>query len=1152
MHIKRLRLQGFKSFVEPTDLAVEQGLTGVVGPNGCGKSNLLEAIRWVMGESSHKSMRASAMDDVIFAGTNSRPARNHAEVSILLDNSARTAPAEFNGADQIEVVRRIERESGSSYRVNGEEARARDIKLLFEDAATGARSPALVRQGQIAELVNAKPEQRRRILEDAAGTAGLASRRHEAELRFKAAETNLARLGDVLGQITSQIAQLKRQARAAKRYKELAGEIRAAEAIERHLAFESARLGVEAEEAALLAVLQLLGSAIETESKEIREEAATADALPGLRETEVTRAAILQRLRSEAATLEREEARTRERKAELDARIQEVRKDEAREAAQAEEARALVARLFEEAKHLAAAAAGDGEAASIAERDAARARADLEAAEAELELVTLALADHKANRRRLESLIAEEARRLDRLEQDAKAAQTALASLSGAAGRPDSEAMRHRVEEIEAAIETLEADAEEHETRSQQLARTLEQKRTASSAARLAAARITAEAGTLRKLFARPAGSTGSGIIDRLKVAPGYEAALGAALGEDLDAPEDSDAPLHWALVEPEQSDPALPEGIESLAGRVKDCNVLRRRLLQVGLVDATEGKALQARLRPGQLLVSRAGDLWRWDGYTAAADAPSAAAVRLAERNRLDTLETDETEASDQADAAEQALAVAAETRDRAIAREKELRALLRRDQSALQEAREALARAERILRDEAAKRAALSDSLRRAETGLAESRTRHRQLADEIASAPDMSAFDAEQDARRQSASKLRTVLAEADARLKSLERERRQRDERGRTIADERARWTARCEAAGRQLSQLAERLVEARTETETLAELPLRLAGQRNRLGDAIGEAETVRQQAADTLALAEIALRDRQSRLREVQTILAGTREERARVEVRLEAARARRAEEARRIREALDCDPAGCLKLAGLTEGAQLPQPAEVAKRLARLREDRERLGGVNLAAEQELQTLEAQHESMDRERADLEAAIDRLRQGIQKLNREGRKRLEIAFRNVNTHFERLFTTLFGGGEARLEMIDNPDDPLAGGLEIIAKPPGKKPATLSLLSGGEQTLTALSLIFAVFLTNPSPICVLDEVDAPLDDSNVDRFCTLMEEMARTTDTRFLVITHHPMTMSRMHRLFGVTMQEKGISQLVSVDLATAERFREAG
>jgi len=315
-------------------------------------------------------------------------------------------------------------------------------------------------------------------------------------------------------------------------------------------------------------------------------------------------------------------------------------------------------------------------------------------------------------------------------------------------------------------------------------------------------------------------------------------------------------------------------------------------------------------------------------------------------------------------------------------------------------------------------------------------------------------------------------------------------------------------------------------------------------------EAIAEAERERAKAADDLAVAETALKAQEKALRAVQETLAEAREAKARGEARLEAARERRSELARLIREQLDCAPEECLTRAALKDGAELPELAEVEGRLVKLKADRERLGGVNLRAEEEEVELATQLEEMEREKADVEEAIARLRQGISNLNREGRKRLLEAFETVNSHFGRLFQTLFGGGSAELKLVDS-DDPLESGLEIFAQPPGKRTQALTLLSGGEKALTAMALIFAVFLTNPSPICVLDEVDAPLDDANVDRFCRLMEEMARETDTRFLIITHHPLTMARMSRLFGVTMSERGVSQLVSVDLETAEKLRDA-
>ncbi|MGL4396713.1 MAG: chromosome segregation protein SMC, partial [Hyphomicrobium sp.] len=395
-------------------------------------------------------------------------------------------------------------------------------------------------------------------------------------------------------------------------------------------------------------------------------------------------------------------------------------------------------------------------------------------------------------------------------------------------------------------------------------------------------------------------------------------------------------------------------------------------------------------------------------------------------------------------------------------------------------------------------------------------------------------------------------RKAVAEARVLLATLERDHQIRLERIRHVGADIARWQTREASAAEQVQTLVGRLEEARTELESYAGLPEKIAAQRETLLSELSRTEAERSAAADALAAAENAVKAATQALRRAQTDVANAREAKARIESKLENARQRRQDHARRIRETFEVAPENCLTLAAVEPGAALPDLIDVDRQLTRLKTDRDRLGGVNLQADDDLAQLTAQLDSMTAERLDVEQAIAKLRGAIGQLNKEGKVRLDEAFQKVNAHFERLFTHLFGGGEARLEMIESPEDPLEGGLEIIAKPPGKKPATLSLLSGGEQTLTALSLIFAVFLTNPSPICVLDEVDAPLDDANVDRFCRLMEQMARETDTRFLVITHHPMTMARMNRLFGVTMAEKGVSQLVSVDLQTAQSFREAG
>ena len=397
MKITRLRLLGFKSFVEPTELLIERGLTGVVGPNGCGKSNLLEALRWAMGETSYKSMRGAAMEDVIFAGSEDRPSRNSAEVTLFIDNSERKAPAEFNDSDALEVMRRIEREAGSAYRVNGRDVRARDVRLLFEDAATGARSPALVRQGRIGEIVNAAPQERRRVLEDAAGIAGLHSRRHEAELRLAATEANLTRLSDLIGQLASQLQALKRQARQAQRYREISGKIRATEALLHHLTWVGACAHVDEEEASFQRALAAVAQETKAEGEALRQQAEAAEKLQPLRDEEAARAAVLHRLSVERDALDREEARAKARQAELETRLAQASRDLAREEEHIAEAEGILRRLGEEKRRLEAASSRDHEEPQL-RAAAAKAKAALDAGEATLRAATTTLAEARAER----------------------------------------------------------------------------------------------------------------------------------------------------------------------------------------------------------------------------------------------------------------------------------------------------------------------------------------------------------------------------------------------------------------------------------------------------------------------------------------------------------------------------------------------------------------------------------------------------------------------------------------------------------------------------------------------------------------------------------------------------------------------------------
>ncbi len=1151
MKITRLRLLGFKSFVEPTELLVEPGLTGVVGPNGCGKSNLLEALRWVMGETSHKTMRASAMDDVIFAGTENRPSRNMSEVTVFIDNAARKAPAEFNDADMLEVSRRIERDAGSAYKVNGRDMRARDIRLLFEDAATGARSPALVRQGRIGEIVNAKPQDRRRVLEDAAGIAGLHSRRHEAELRLKAAAGNLERLQDLMGQMTTQLNSLKRQARQARRYKGISTDIRQAEALLHHRHWTHACEQVDMGETGLQDAVRKVGLLTQAEAEALRAQAQTADALQPLREEEATRAAVLHRLSVERDTLDEEEARMQARREELEERRAELERDLARETASITEAEEVLARIAEEEAALAENDTGDTEAEPAARASVEECFAALSAAESALSDDTAALADIRAKRAQFETMAERQGTRIADQEKQLGDLETRLKVMKAErGGGVDFSALQSDVDHLSEALAAAEAAALGAKAAHSETRRRENEIREAASQAKLRAQELETEVQTLTKLLTPSDSAEWLPVVQDVRAEPGYELALGAALGDDLDASADEAAPAHWRTSDASQ-DPALPEGVKPLSNLVRAPRVLQRRLAQIGVVEAEEGKALRARLKPGQRLVSVKGDLWRWDGYESAAEAPTAAAKRLKERNRLDDLTKQADKARAEAQVANEKWEGARAADADAETKETGLHTAWRAAQAALNETRDALSTAEHAAQESNEALGALTEAIKRTGETLGEAREAQAEAREALGTLGDDEKIAARLEERQESVAAGRTAYTEARAVLDNLERETQLRKDRLAAIAGDKQRWTNRKSGAGQQITILSERRDETAEELAGFADMPERIAERRSKLLDMITTAEADRQKAADMLAEADTARRQCDEALREAQAALSGVRETRARVEAQLEAARERRSEQARAIADHLGCKPEDCLELAGYEQDAALPPLDEIEARVTKLKADRERLGGVNLRAEEEVEEISGELEGMETERVDLEEAISRLRQGISSLNREGRKRLLDAFDEVNDHFKKLFRTLFGGGEAELQLVES-DDPLESGLEILACPPGKRPQFLTLLSGGEKALTALALIFAVFLTNPSPICVLDEVDAPLDDTNVERFCNLMEEMRRSTDTRFLIITHHPMTMARMDRLFGVTMAERGVSQLVSVDLQTAEQYRDAG
>ena len=928
MDFSKLRLSSFKSFVEPIEIDIKDGLTGVVGPNGCGKSNLVEAIRWVMGEASYKSMRASNMEGVIFQGTQNRPSRNSAEVSLVLNNKDRDAPLICNDAETIEVTRRIEREAGSVYKLNGNDIRARDIQMLFADASTGARSPSLVRQGQIQELIDQKPNERRRILEDAAGISGLHVRRHEAELRIKSAELNIDRLDDILKELSSQIRSLNKQSREAKRYKNLSQKIRESEILllaKNYITFEMVCNENEGKLNSLNVEYQNIVRDISTKKTE---ELNAQNTLPNLKENANSSSAELQRLIIQMERFDNDKEQSERRKQELEDLIMTTNQQLIRE-------------------------------------------------EQILEDINYSTFDNSKNNN-------------------------------------DEDELKIKINKKEKLIFNIEKDINQ-------------------------LTELYADKNALESLIGDSI-ETSNSLIEGLEVTPGYEKALDALLGDELYYSLDSANDIYWKKNSIKGNVQSLPKDTQSLSDFVNGSDILNQRLSQTALVSKEKGDILFSELSYGQRMVTKEGDLWRWDGLVVSAGAPGSAAERLGHRNHL----------------------------------------------------------------------IEIYDSIKNFEKNNGNMEHLRDQLKIEHKNLSDL-----------------------------KLNFEKYQLDKKNISEIEKKS------DLAKDQISILKERIKKFEEENNDLDQKPEDVELRKTELNEKISSAKKNSNEDNDNLANIENRLRDLVNEIRTLSDKESLLREKKGRIEVTLETNKIRLSEltdlikkEHREISVFMD---EISVSLNDLNEN-------EIQISIDKLKIERDQLGGVNLKAEDEAKEIKVRIDDIKIERNDLVEAIKKLKVGINDLNKEGRERMQRAFFEVNEEFQNVFKKFFGGGNAELKFIDS-DDPLEAGLEVFAQLPGKKLIEMSSLSGGEKGLVSLSLIFAVFLTNPSPICVLDEVDAALDDSNVEKFCDLVEEISSNVKTRFLVITHHPLTMARMDRLYGVTMQEKGVSQLVSVDLNIAEKIR---
>ncbi|MBL4638906.1 MAG: hypothetical protein JKY57_00070, partial [Kordiimonadaceae bacterium] len=979
----------------------------------------------------------------------------------------------------------------------------------------------------------------------------LHTRRKDAENRLRGAESNLVRVQDVVQAMQGQISGLKRQASQAVRYRSVSGDIRQAEASLLFIKWKMASEEVIALEAGLREA-ELQAAAVTGRVAEIStNQAITAAALPPLRSADAAAAAKMQRFSIEKENLESETERRKQTAISLRASLEQISSDREREQDIAEDAETVVERLTTERARLDAAKEAEKD-AEIAAREAldTAAKAANEA-EAGFDQLSEHAAQSRARRSSLESDKLAIARRSDQLKSEQVRLDAELKTISAEdivlKGLKQAEDAVH-AEEVKLTTAGDVFVTREAATADARAARNVADAARSELQGQLKA--LSGEVSSLEALLAVE-DSDGSPVANELKAKSGYEVAAGAAFGEEAEAGQGDDAARYWQKLEALDA-PAWPAGVMPLANFVTVPEVLDRRLAYAGMLDeGANGAALSKNLHAGQILVDQAGTVWRWDGFVQKAGAPSQAAIRLEQKNRSEALQLQYAALQDDAAEKDKAAEAAVETHGKAREAEQAARDARQQAERILGEARRAHVTAEQ----EASKRAnqvtLIEESATRVADDLKETQSRQAGIEKKVAELPINEVLEKKLTETRAKVEALRSGLSDARGTYDGMRREAQARNDRLAAIAAEAGAWNLRVSSANKQVQSLNER-EKAATEQLAAAEAsPEDLERRKQALLTELAKAEEERKATSDALMSAEANLKEADAGLKAIQDQLIAVRERQIRADAAVENATDRRKSIATHIGERFECAPTQLLEKVELDTSDSLPDASVLESRLEKLKRERDRMGAANLRADDELTEITEQMDHLVSERVDLEEAISRLRQAIGGLNREGRERLLAAFEIVNTQFGELFSTLFGGGNAYLELTES-DDPLDAGLEIYASPPGKRVQALSLLSGGEQALTALSLIFAVFITNPAPLCVLDEVDAPLDDANVDRFCNLLENMISRTDTRFLIVTHNAVSMSRMNRLFGVTMAERGISTLVSVDLERAEDLLEAG
>ena len=1149
LNITKLRLNGFKSFVDPTEFEILPGLTGVVGPNGCGKSNLLDALRWVMGENRPTSMRGDGMDDVIFGGTSLRPARSYAEVNLQIENFDSDILPINTSESTIEIVRRINFESGSTYRIEGKEILAREVRLLFADYSSGSNSPSLVRQGQISNLINENPKSRKRILEEAAGISGLYHRRHESELKLNASENNLERINDILSKLEEQLKALKKQAKQAEDYRLLGEKIRKQESLLLFVRWENKNSEFNNSKHELDNILKkrtdhekILRNLIEV--KEQKE-----NLLPKIREQQAADQIATNQLQSKKTNIDEKHKNALSRVNELNQRILELENDYIRENELILDAESVLKKSANEKNSILNNQSDLTNKIKSTKEDLDLSIIDFNKIEKEYEVEANNFAASLAKKNNLETNFEVNNKSLKQVEEKITKVKDDKSKVNIRKEEIDNELIniRNELELSEKAIDKKSSMLDKTEDEVQTLRADLLNFEEKLSEERSKLLAIKSEIKTLEEFLSEQE-IFEDAIINQIEISKDFEIVFSVILNDDLNyPPQSSDRKSGWHYSENEKQSYSFPEGVKVLADLVKHPLELNKRLKNVGIVNSKDGYLLHSKLKNGQSLVSMDGDFWRWDGFsTTSADVNTSNTQKVKNLNRLQNLKVLQKEI-------EKKVSIQSDhkTNQELVFKQKiEERDNLKKEyiskEKRLNELKTNLSKLEAEFEINSAQIESLDNNY----LNLNEDYNKLIKNIEEIKNL-DNQEIDYQEEEKNINLKK-KTL---EDFRNKNLDRRLVLEDltsqfnfykNRLVQLDKELEDWSIRKKRSVDRQDNILSRKNELELFLETAQLEPEKIENDILNLNKKITEAEKKCSISTDALVNAEKKLRDALFKEKEAFKIAEDLKEKYVRAEVSIETTK----DNLNELASLLEAETGHSPKDFQDKYIDQLTNKLSIdiiEKNLDQLTRKRNFIGPVNLRAEEDEKEINAEYSELLNQKEDLEVAVKKLRNAISNLNKEGREKLLKAFDEVNKNFKTLFNNLFGGGQSNLLLVES-DDPLEAGLEIMCQPPGKKLSNLALLSGGEQTLAAISLIFAVFMVKPSPICVLDEVDAPLDDANIVRFCNLLDNMNSRTDTRFIIITHNPITMSKMNRLYGVTMAEKGVSQLVSVDLDKAEKL----